>query len=142
MTLKDELIQKLSKLDESANAEELKKITNDFLSPGTKLWRGYLGWFLMVLSSILAVIMLTLLFNLCYEKIHIPFIYLLAYAAWVIIPPSWFLFEYVWIFPYEDKMDTNKAADMRYTQKLAGQIWAGLVLLIGAALFLSFPIPK
>jgi hypothetical protein len=141
-SLKQELIQKLSELGDTESAEELKKATDAFLFPKAKVWKGNLRTLLMFTSFFLAAAMLVLLIDLSYQNNIIPVGFLLAYAAWVIVPPTWFLFEYVWIFPDDAKMDPNKAADMKYTQELAGKIWAALVVLIGAGLYLVYPLRK
>ena len=63
---------------------------------------------------------------------------LISYCTWTIIPPIWFLFEYVWVFPKAAKLDPAQLADLKYTQELASKIWGGLVVLITALLYLKY----
>ncbi len=60
------------------------------------------------------------------------------YGLWAIAPPAWFFVEYVRIFPDALKLDPNQLADMKYTQDLAAKFWAGVLLLLGALLFLKY----
>jgi hypothetical protein len=63
---------------------------------------------------------------------------LLIYGVWTVIPPAWFLYEYSIVFPQDRKLDANQTADLKYTQELAGKFWAGVLLILGALLFLKY----
>jgi hypothetical protein len=63
---------------------------------------------------------------------------LVIYGVWTIVPPAWFLVEYSLLFPKERKLDPNQTADLKYTQELAGKFWAGVLLILGALLFLKY----
>jgi hypothetical protein len=46
---------------------------------------------------------------------------IIAYSAWTILPPSWFMFEYTWLFPEEARFDSSQLADLKYKHELAGK---------------------
>ena len=60
----------------------------------------------------------------------------LLYAFWTIIPPSYFLWEYLRIFPY--KLDPSQLADIKYTQELSSKIWAALLFIFGIILYCKY----
>ncbi len=49
-------------------------------------------------------------------------------GAWIIIPPIWFFIEYNLLF---DKK-TEDFEHLKYEQELARNLWAGIVVLLGA----------
>jgi hypothetical protein len=65
---------------------------------------------------------------------------LVAYFAWTILPPVWFLFEYVCLFSDDDKLDSDKVEDLKYVHELAGKVWAALVVLLSVILYLKYHI--
>jgi hypothetical protein len=60
----------------------------------------------------------------------------LLYAIWTIIPPSYFLWEYLRLFPH--KLDSNQMADLKYTQELSSKIWAALLFAFGILLYSKY----
>lgn len=58
------------------------------------------------------------------------------YTLWTIVPPSYFLWEYLKLFPY--KLDSGQVADIKYTQELSSKIWAALLFAFGILLYSKY----
>ncbi len=107
----------------------------------TTVWKSRWGrtvFGMSIFLAILTVLQVSNYFKLMPTKVLAPFD-LIAYFAWTILPPSWFLFEYVWLFSDADKMNSDKVNDLKYTHELAGKIWAALVVLLSVLLYLKYP---
>jgi hypothetical protein len=114
-----------------------KPVTTD---SDKQVWTSKIGRTVFVISILLAIysiVEITDRFNL-YHHDTVRYFDVIAYCAWTIIPPSWFLFEYVWLFPAKSKLDSNELGDLKYTHELASKIWAGLVVLITAVLYIKY----
>jgi hypothetical protein len=115
--------------------KELKAIINK-----TIVWKSPWGRIVFIVSILLAVftiLQITNYFHLKASATIVPFD-LVAYFAWTIFPPAWFLFEYVWLFSDADKLDPNKVSDLKYVHELAGKVWASLVVLLSVILYLKY----
>lgn len=129
------LVEELQKLTHSATASDVKKITSRYFDQ--KIWISPIGRYAFGIAFILAILTLlqiTNAFGFGRSKVFD----VIAYSAWTILPPSWFMFEYTWLFPNEARFDPNQLADLKYKHELAGKIWAGLVLLITAFIYLKY----
>lgn len=60
------------------------------------------------------------------------------YAIWIVAPPLWFLFEYVWMFDDKYKMHSDYNNDVRLVQELASKVWGALFVLFGSVLYLKY----
>ena len=132
---KEQLINQLEKLSETATPSDIQKITSSFFNQ--KIWISSVGRVSFVCALILAVITLLLITNAFNLGDSITFD-IIAYSAWAILPPSWFMFEYTWLFPNDARFDSNQVADLKYKHELSGKIWGGLVLLITAIIYLKY----
>jgi hypothetical protein len=63
---------------------------------------------------------------------------LFIYIFWVVVPPFFFLIEYLYFFPDQYKVDSEQLTDLKYTQELSAKVWAGLILVLSAILFLRY----
>lgn len=147
-TVKQKIISYLEELDENATLTDIEtqvqlflKISNSVTTHREKkVWTSAIGRTIFVVSILLAfytIVEITDKFNL-YHHETVSYFDVIAYCAWTVIPPAWFLFEYVWLFPAKSKLDSNELADLKYTHELASKIWAGLVVLITAVLYLKY----
>lgn len=130
-SFKSELINELNSLKEPASLSDIQKLTSKFFS--TKMWESKVGRKAFLYAVILATITLFLITTL-----HSKIFDIVAYGLWTIVPPSWFMYEYTWLFPDEARFDSNQLSDLKYKHELAGKIWGGLVLLITAVLYLKY----
>ena len=148
---KQNLINKLEKLDDNVSPTEILQAVNDFCKANKlkKLWHSTTGRIVMICSSCLAFVSIILISKnlLSTHKIKTDQIIgdqlsmlssdILIYAFWIIMPPLWFLFEYVWLFPKLSKFDPDEVADLKYTQELGAKVWAGIVGLITILLYIK-----
>ena len=113
---------------------------NKITTPKTPIWKSQWGRVVFVAAILLAIFSILLITNWFHLKPSkvVNNWDLIVYFAWTILPPAWFLFEYVWLFSDADKLDPNKLADLKYTHELAGKIWAGLVTLLSVILYLKY----
>jgi hypothetical protein len=132
---KRELINQLEKLDETATLTDIQKTSSRFFKQ--KIWVSYFGRIAFVFALILSISTLLLITNAFGFGSSKTFD-IIAYSAWTILPPSWFMFEYTWLFPEEARFDSSQLADLKYKHELAGKIWGGLVVLITAILYLKY----
>ena len=108
----------------------------------TKVWASPIGRSVFIISILLAIY--TILTMTDYFHIQrlpnspVKIFDVIAYCAWTILPPAWFMLEYVWLFPPYAKLDSKLLDDLKYTQELAGKIWAGLVVLITAIMWFKY----
>lgn len=67
---------------------------------------------------------------------------LVFYGLWLVGPPSFFLYEYVFYFGKKssNRLDPKQAADIKYCQDLAGKIWAGLAVFFSILLLAKYGI--
>jgi hypothetical protein len=143
--LRTKLLTKLTGLGDNLNQKDLEVIIAQFFKDETasdkpKVWKSRWGRIVFIGSIVLAIftiLKMTNCFNLQHPDTPTPFD-LIAYFAWTILPPSWFLLEYVWLFPDKDKLNSDKVADLKYAHELAGKIWAALVVLISVLLYLKY----
>lgn len=132
---KRKLIEELENLDEEATLSDIQKATSGFFKD--KVWTSTIGRIVFGCSLILAILTLLLITNAFNIGSNLSFD-IIAYAAWTIFPPAWFMFEYVWLFPDEARFDAHQLSDLKYKHELAGKIWGGLVLLITATIYLKY----
>jgi hypothetical protein len=121
-------------------SKQMKKI--EPTTAKTKVWKSPWGRIVFTLSILLAVftiLQVTNYFHLEASATIAPFD-LVAYFAWTMLPPAWFLYEYVWLFSDADKLDPNKVSDLKYVHELAGKVWASLVVLLSVILYLKYHI--
>jgi hypothetical protein len=62
----------------------------------------------------------------------------IIYGGLVILPPLYFLIEYIHLFPDELKVKSDQLDDLKYTQELAAKLWAGLILAVTAFFWIRF----
>lgn len=64
------------------------------------------------------------------------------YGAWLIGPPVFFLYEYVFLFGKDParRMDPKQVEDLKYCQELATKIWAGIGVFLSALLLIKYGI--
>jgi hypothetical protein len=62
----------------------------------------------------------------------------LLYSFWTIAPPSYFFYEYMWIFPPKYKLNPGQMSDLKHVQDLASKIWAALLLGFGIILYFKY----
>jgi len=131
MDNKRELIKKLEQLDDEASLSDIQGVTSKFYNEG--IWISPIGRRAFGISLSLAVITL-LIMTVGRCKIFD----IVAYCLWTILPPSWFLFEYAWLFPDSARFDANQLDDLKYKNELAGKIWTALVVLITVIIYLKY----
>lgn len=134
-TAKNQLIEKLAALNDDVSLKDIKKTVAEFYiahsaDPDQRVWKSPIGRRVFIGSMILAVISLFLIVS--FPKC--TYLALGLYAGWTILPPCWFLYEYVWIFPDYLKFDSDQFGDLKYTHETVGKIWAGLVVVMTAYL--------
>ena len=56
-------------------------------------------------------------------------------ALWIVLPPTWFFWEYCFLTDEEDKMDDKKFSRLKYSQDLASKIWAAIATVLAALYF-------
>ena len=117
-----------------------------------KLWFSLIGrifFLLSILALFFTLWKITNSFNLqnihtelhCKEgckDIHYNFFDVFAYCAWTIIPPIWFMFEYVWLFPKRYKFDTHQLNDLKYVHELGNKVWVAFVICITIILYIKY----
>ncbi|HET6993040.1 MAG TPA: hypothetical protein VFJ43_17030 [Bacteroidia bacterium] len=144
---KRQLINKIEQLDDNSSLDEIKKSIESFLngnelSREKKFWKSKTGKAILgitVLLCFFTILKMTDNFDL-QKKDKFEYFDLIAYCAWTILPPIWFLLEYVWLFSDEHKLDSNRLADYKYTQNLANKIWVAFVVLISTILYIKYGI--
>ncbi|HAK80212.1 MAG TPA: hypothetical protein DCM71_25740, partial [Runella sp.] len=57
---------------------------------------------------------------------------------WVCIPPTYFLIEYIHIFPDACKVDKDAFEDFKYTQDLSSKVWAGYIVVLTSMLYAKY----
>ena len=62
-------------------------------------------------------------------------LHVFVWAAWLVIPPIWFLVEYFYIYPYRGDLSEQGFASLKYGQTIASRAWAIGVAVGGAVLF-------
>ncbi len=112
---KKDLIDRLNQLSDSASLSDIQKVTSKFFS--AKIWVSIVGRKAFAWALLPAVITLILI-----TTFKCKFFDVVAYGAWTIIPPSWFMYEYTWLCPDEARFDSNQLADLKYKHELAGKI--------------------
>ena len=145
--IKNQIITELSKLNDNASIKEIYKSINDCLKQNNLVvsWISRFGHIAMIIGLFLAIDSILYIelvpvkynYTILKEKIVNSFD-IFIYAFWIIIPPSWFLFEYTWLFPNNLRQDTNEISDLKYKHELAGKVWAGLVGLITLLLYIKY----
>jgi hypothetical protein len=58
-------------------------------------------------------------------------------AAWLIVPPLWFMFE--WQFLWKGPTIGAEFDSFKHSQELAKNLWAGVAALLGLSIFLHHP---
>ncbi|MFT3750653.1 MAG: hypothetical protein QM768_20245 [Agriterribacter sp.] len=137
MSNKRALIEELEKLSEDASTTDIQKITSQFFKQ--KIWISQVGRGFFIGAILLAIITILLLTN-AFKWGNSKILDMVAYSFWTIVPPSWFMFEYTWLFPSDARFDTNQLADLKYKHELAAKIWGGLVLLITAIIYWRYKV--
>ena len=135
---KKELIDQLEKLDETATLGDIEKLTSQFFKQ--KIWVSTVGRITFACTLVLAAITLLLItdvFKFGSSKIFD----IIAYSAWTILPPSWFMFEYTWLFPSDARFDSYQIDDLKYKHELAAKIWGGLVIILTAIEYYKYGKP-
>jgi hypothetical protein len=56
-------------------------------------------------------------------------------ALWILLPPAWFWFEFVFLVTEEEKTDSKKLAKIKYVQGLASKIWIAVSTVLAALYF-------
>ncbi|WP_035644161.1 hypothetical protein [Flavobacterium sp. ASV13] len=117
-----------------------------------KLWFSLIGRIIFTLSIVALFFTLweiTNSFNLknihtelnCIEgckEVHYKIFDVIAYCAWTIGPPVWFMFEYVWLFPKKYKFDSDQLNDLKYVHELGSKVWAAFVICITVILYIKY----
>lgn len=117
-----------------------------------KLWFSPIGRIIFALSIFalfFTLLKITNCFNLqnihtelkCEEECkepHYEIFDVIAYCAWTIGPPVWFMFEYVWLFPKKYKFDSDQLNDLKYVHELGSKVWAAFVICITVILYIKY----
>ena len=61
-------------------------------------------------------------------------------AFWVLVPPVWFLYEYVKEFPEGHKRMQEEVDRLRHLQDLARNLWLALVIVLTAIMGIKWPV--
>lgn len=131
---KNELIKELEQLKDDASLSEIQGVTSRFF--GQEIWMSPVGRVAFGVSCFLALVTLLIMtktFHFSSKAFD-----LIAFCLWTILPPSWFLFEYAWLFPDSARFDDNQLEDLKYKHDLAGKIWAALVVVITVIIYLKY----
>lgn len=73
--------------------------------------------------------------GVCYDYLDI-----ILYISWLIGPPMFFLFEYVYLFGKNplNRLDKEQVDDLKYTQELGSKIWTALSICFGILLYVRY----
>ena len=144
---KRRFIDFIENMPEGLTDDEVEKRVADYIqknqtkNSGNKIiWKSFIGrtvFACSILLCLLTILIVTNLFDL-HRQSTVSYFDVIAYCAWTVLPPAWFLFEYVWLFPDEAKLDSSQLSDLKYTHELASKIWAGVVVLITAVLYIKY----
>jgi hypothetical protein len=155
---KNEAIEELSKLKEDATFEDISNLIYN-LDKENQVWISEIGRKVFTVAGVFAVLSLVILlsdwcknwgYEVCLDKaklisdckdadkLKLPYFHGIIYAGWVIGPPIWFFYEYVWHFPAKLKMSSKHRDELKLTQELASKVWAALIIIFGAILYLKY----
>ena len=84
-------------------------------------------WSLGVLSAVFALGSFAFAFNGSPKLLGI---HGLIIAAWTLVPPAWFAFEYFFVF--DNWNNAEAAQEFKHAETLASKIWAGVLALLVA----------
>jgi hypothetical protein len=150
MTPKEQTIEHLKNLKDSLSFDEIEKEIYD-LNKANQVWKNKTGRWFFGFAGVFAIIsFLTLseiftpfdkwVYQVKTEKLtfDLKYIHGLIYGIWLLVPPLWFLYEYVWLFDDKFKLKSNHQADFKFTQELASKFWASLLILFGLILYMKY----
>jgi hypothetical protein len=128
----------------------------NFRNKKKRLWRSPLGarW---VVTLVLILLIATFIkfitpcpvlirkyfyFSESHKSVLYDLFDLILYGCWLIIPPVFFLIEYVFIFDKDEtrRMDEDQLSDMKYVQDLASKVWAAVGVFFSIMLLLKYGI--
>lgn len=143
---KAKLLDFINTIPNNANAVYVKKQITAFIHnqpDKLKPWKSVFGRIAFVLSMVLCAIGIWIISDHLNIQVSngarpISKSDVFIYCFLAIAPPAWFLLEYVWFFPDRLKLDSNELADLKYTHELAGKVWAGVVVVVTAILWLKY----
>ena len=123
------------------------------VSEKEKLWRTPIkgAWFIVILTILILATSLKFSFKSLIwfpstteatTKIFYDYIDLIIYGLWIIVPPLFFLFEYVYLFGKDEKnrLDPIQREDLKYCQDLGSKIWAAIAVFFSILLFVKYGI--
>lgn len=134
---KEELVKLLKELPDDASLDKIGDTYFNYakLQLDYRPWRSPIGRWVFSFGIILAVFSMIV----CMFSRSEPFV-ICTYSVWTLFPPSFTLYEYVWLFPDKYKLNTNQLTDMKYTHELAGKIWAAVLIVMGVLILVKFHI--
>lgn len=143
MISKKQIQEHLDGLPETATPEEIKNALLPLLAKEKeerKIWENKKGRWFFVVASVACVVsfLLLYLYRHDYEPGFIKLQDAIIYGLWLIVPPVWFLAEYIWIFPEKYKFDDDQLTDFKYVQSLASKFWAAVLILFGIILYYKY----
>jgi hypothetical protein len=143
-SIKDKAIKNIENLSSDATYEDiLKAIESANIG---NVWRNKRGRWFFAISGIFSLISLFILTRgieitngvLNTPIKHICEIDCYIYGTWLIFPPLWFLYEYVWEFDDYLKLEPKSHSDFKFTQELASKFWAALLILFGLIIYIKY----
>lgn len=150
ITPKDEALREIEKLKDDATFEEISNLIYG-LDKENQVWINEKGRKIFTIAGIFAVLSLGVLLSDWFtswsydidikaevKKIKLPYLHGIIYAGWVIGPPIWFFYEYVWHFPAKLKMSPKHSDELKLTQEFASKVWAALIIIFGAIFYLKY----
>lgn len=62
------------------------------------------------------------------------------YFFWLVMPPIFFLFEYIFLFgkTESNRLNSNQITDFKYCQELGSKIWAAVVVCFSILLYVRY----
>ncbi len=75
-------------------------------------------------------------------KNHYDYLDLVFYGLWLVGPPLFFLYEYVFYFGKDPsyRLDSAQTADIKYCHDLGSKIWGGLAVFLSILLLVKYGI--
>jgi len=74
------------------------------------------------------------------REINYDYLDIILYILWLIGPPLFFLYEYIYIFGKDpsNRLDKAQVDDLKYTQELGSKIWTALSVCFGVLLLVKY----
>ena len=143
-TPKQRTIEMITNLDDNISMEAIHKAVSDL---DKSVWKNTLPKTVFIVTGLFAFATFIYFIISSYtskgiftaavpKDTKIILLDYLLYTFWTIVPPSYFLWEYLTLFPY--KLDSGQLSDIKYTQELSSKIWAALLFAFGILLYSKY----